>query len=473
MPLAAGTRLGPYEVVSLIGVGGMGEVYRARDARLNRDVAVKVLPDLFASDPDRLSRFKREAQILASLSHPHIAGIYGFEESSVVGAGFPGPREAAGSRLVHALVLELVPGSTLAERIAQGPIPLEDALPIARQIAEALETAHEHGIVHRDLKPANIKVSDEGQVKVLDFGLAKALEGDASSVDVSHSPTLTMGATRQGVILGTAAYMAPEQARGKAVDRRADIWAFGCVLYEMLTGRRAFEGEVVSDTLAAILRGEPDWTALPASTPGSIRRLLRRCLEKDRRERLQAIGDARIEVKDALSGAADTAATSVAAARSAADRLARPVAAAILGALVAGGAVWALKPSAPAAAPQVTRSLLTIQPFDRRPPATAGQTLPFLSRPDRTAIALAPDGRTWCSAPSMPTARDYSSDVSISWTPRRWQAPPAPTARSSRRTAHGWVSGRRVNSGRSRWLEMSRAPLPASLGPETHLESLA
>jgi serine/threonine-protein kinase len=239
----------------------MGEVYRARDTRLNRGVALKVLPALLAHDPDRLARFKREAQLLAALSHPGIASIHGVEEADGV----------------HALVLELVEGPTLAERIDQGPIPIEEALPIALQIAEALEAAHEIGIIHRDLKPANIKVTRDGVVKVLDFGLAKELDGDAtrSAVDVTQSPTLT-AATGLGVILGTAAYMAPEQARGKTADRRADIWAFGCVLYEMLTGRRAFEGESVTDTMAAILRGEPDWAALPPSTPRVIRPLPRK-----------------------------------------------------------------------------------------------------------------------------------------------------------------------------------------------------
>jgi serine/threonine protein kinase len=277
MPLAAGSRFGSFEVVSPLGAGGMGEVYQARDTRLNRSVALKVLLELTANDPEHVARFKREAQVLASLNHPNIASIYGFEEANSV----------------HALVLELVEGPTLADRIAQAPIPIDEALPIALQIAEALEAAHELGIVHRDLKPANIKVSNQDVVKVLDFGLAKAINPDLSRTDVSQSPTLTVASTRAGVILGTAAYMAPEQARGKAVDRRADVWAFGCVLFEMLTGSRAFEGEVISETIAAVLRGEPDWNALPPSTPPSIRRLLHRCLVKDPRERLPAIGDAR------------------------------------------------------------------------------------------------------------------------------------------------------------------------------------
>ena len=258
MSLAPGARLGSYEIVALIGAGGMGEVYRARDGKLTRDVALKILPPLFAHDPERLARFSREANLLATLNHPNIAAIYGFESSD------------------HspALVLEMVEGPTLADRIERGPIPLEDALPIARQIAEALEAAHAQGIVHRDLKPANIKVRDDGTVKVLDFGLAKAMAVDSSPGVVALSPTITSpAATAMGTIMGTAAYMSPEQARGRAVDKRSDIWAFGAVLYEMLTGRRAFDGEDVSDTLANILKREPDWSALPPDTPPAIERV--------------------------------------------------------------------------------------------------------------------------------------------------------------------------------------------------------
>jgi Tol biopolymer transport system component len=291
-----GRSIGPYQVVGKLGEGGMGEVYRARDAKLNRDVALKVLPDSLAGDPDRLARFRREAQVLASLNHPNIAHIHGFEDSGAT----------------HALVMELVEGPTLAERIAQGPIPLAEALPIARQIADALEAAHEQGIVHRDLKPANIKVRPDGTVKVLDFGLAKALDpATTSGADVMNSPTLTAHATQMGMILGTAAYMAPEQARGKPVDRRADIWAFGVVLYEMLTGQRAFDGDDVSITLASVLKEDVKWEALPADLPASVHRLLRRCLEKDPKRRLSAIGDARLEIEEALTapGASDRSAS--------------------------------------------------------------------------------------------------------------------------------------------------------------------
>jgi eukaryotic-like serine/threonine-protein kinase len=289
MTLQPGNRLGPYEIQSPLGAGGMGEVYRATDTRLKRDVALKLLPESFARDLDRLARFQREAEVLASLNHPNIAAIYGVEESN-------------GTR---ALVMELVEGPTLADRIAQGPIPLDETLAIAKQIAEAFEAAHERGIIHRDLKPANIKVRPDGTVKVLDFGLAKALEPMAARVDATASPTITSPAMMTGVgaLLGTAAYMSPEQARGKAVDKRSDIWAFGAVLFEMLTGRRAFGGAEVSDTLAAVSRDEPDWRLLPTDTPAAVRRLLRRCLRKDAKERLHDISDARIEMQDAQAEA--------------------------------------------------------------------------------------------------------------------------------------------------------------------------
>ncbi|MDQ2978596.1 MAG: serine/threonine-protein kinase, partial [Acidobacteriota bacterium] len=281
MPLSPGSRLGPYEIVAPLGAGGMGEVYRARDARLGREVAIKVLPEVFAADAERLARFRREAQVLASLNHPHIGAIYGLEESGGI----------------EALVLELVEGDTLAERIARNAIPVDDAMKIADEIAEALAAAHEKGIIHRDLKPANVKLTADGNVKVLDFGLAKLLIDDSSSIDATNSPTVT-AATQAGVVLGTAAYMSPEQARGKAVDKRADIWAFGTVLYETLTGRKAFAGETVSDTLAAILTKDPDWAALPAATPGSVRRVLKRCLNRDRNQRFHDITDARIELTE-------------------------------------------------------------------------------------------------------------------------------------------------------------------------------
>ncbi len=298
-----GRSIGPYQILAELGRGGMGEVYLARDTALNRNVALKVLPEAFVRDDERLARFKREAQILASLNHPNIAHVHGLEESS-------GPR---------ALVMELVEGDDLSDRIARGPIPLADALPIARQVADALEAAHERGIVHRDLKPANIKVKADGTVKVLDFGLAKALTQDSASKteDLANSPTVTTRATEQGVILGTAAYMAPEQARGRAVDKRADIWAFGVVLYEMLTGARAFDGRGFTDVLAAVLRNEIDWSRLPADTPPRLRQLLARCVDPDMKQRLRDIGEARIAIAAIERGDPGSAADPRAAASSA------------------------------------------------------------------------------------------------------------------------------------------------------------
>ena len=298
MALSPGSRLGSYEIVAPLGAGGMGEVYRARDTRLKRDVAIKVLPADVAGNPERLGRFEREAHVLASLNHPHIAAIYGIEEAG----GTP------------ALVMELVDGESLAEKIASGPVAIDEAITIARQTADALEFAHDRGIIHRDLKPANIVISRDGEVKVLDFGLAKAItgeSGESSSSDATHSPTLTSPATRAGVILGTAAYMAPEQARGKTVDRRADIWAFGVVLFEMLTGRRMYEGETVSDTIAAILTRAPQFDELPPATPPRVRRLLERCLDRDPKQRLRDIGEARIilDAPDAATPSPPPAAT--------------------------------------------------------------------------------------------------------------------------------------------------------------------
>jgi eukaryotic-like serine/threonine-protein kinase len=295
--LSLGTRLGAYEILSALGAGGMGEVYRATDTNLGRQVAIKVLPDAFAQDPERVARFEREAKTLASLNHPNIAQIYGLEKS----AG------------VQALVMELVEGPTLADRIASGPIPIDEALPIAKQIAEALEAAHEQGIIHRDLKPSNVKVRTDGTVKVLDFGLAKLAEPSAGAgtppSPLSFSPTITSPAmTGVGVLLGTAAYMSPEQARGRAADKRSDVWAFGCVLYEMLVGKRPFDGEDVTDVLVAVLGKDPaDLNALPADVPVAIRTLLRRCLEKDRRKRIGAISTARFVIDEA--GALGTAAS--------------------------------------------------------------------------------------------------------------------------------------------------------------------
>ena len=332
-----GSRIGAYDVLEVIGAGGMGIVYRARDLKLQRDVALKVLPDAVALDPDRIARFRREAPVLASLNHPNIAAIYGFDDSGDV----------------HALVLELVDGQTLAERIAHGPVPLDEALPIARQIAEALEAAHEQSIIHRDLKPANIKLRPDGTVKVLDFGLAKAMELPAVASQkaraASLSPTITSPAVMSGVgvLLGTAAYMSPEQAKGKVADKRSDIWAFGCVLYEMLSGQRTFGGEDVSDTLAHVLMKEPDWALLPADTPAPIRKLVARCLKKDRKLRLDSAAAARLEIDEALAGPPDLAAPPVSAAvtpRSLSRQAAMLAATTLIGAALVGYATWHLKP---------------------------------------------------------------------------------------------------------------------------------
>ena len=283
MPLTIGSQLGSHEITALLGKGGMGEVYRARDLKLKREVAIKILPEEFSRDADRVSRFQREAEALASLNHPNIAGIYDLAE-------------AEGTRF---LVLELVEGDTLADRIARGPIPVEEALGIAKQIAEALEAAHERGIIHRDLKPANIKLTADGKIKVLDFGLAKAMESAPANATVSNSPTLLSG-SMAGMIVGTAAYMSPEQAKGRQVDKRADIFAFGCVLYEMLTGRPTFDGEDVSEILAHVLTREPDWTRLPVKVPSRVGDLLRLCLEKNVKNRCSDATDVRLLIVQAL-----------------------------------------------------------------------------------------------------------------------------------------------------------------------------
>jgi serine/threonine protein kinase/Tol biopolymer transport system component len=362
MPLTIGARLGSYEIVALLGKGGMGEVYRARDLKLKREVAIKILPEEFSRDAGRANRFQREAEVLASLNHPNIAAIYDLEENN-------------GTRY---LVLELVEGETLAGRINRGPIPVEEALAIAKQICVALEAAHERGIIHRDLKPGNVRITPDGRVKLLDFGLAKAFEPDPGARDLSNAPTLSAEATNAGVILGTAAYMSPEQARARPVDTRTDIWAFGCVLYQMLTRRVPFAGETLSDTIAAILGAEPDWQVLPRDTPASIRWLLQRCLVKDSRERLRDIGDARIEIQAAL--AKSPAIFTPAADRSVyRERLPWTIAAVLFLALV--GAAIMLNFASKIPNPTVTRSTIPL-------PSGLELDLDFRAYP----LTLSPDG---------------------------------------------------------------------------------
>jgi Tol biopolymer transport system component len=366
MPLPAGTKLGTYEVVAPIGAGGMGEVYQAHDTKLGRDVAIKVLPEAFAHDPERLLRFQREAKMLAALNHSNIATIYGMEQSGAT----------------HCLVMELVPGETLAQRIKRdGAVPVEESLTIAKQIAEALEAAHEKGIIHRDLKPANVKLTPEGKVKVLDFGLAKAFAGDAATEDMGNSPTLSMAATMQGVILGTAAYMSPEQAKGKAVDKRTDIFAFGCVLYELLTGKPAFHGEDVGDILASVVKMEPAFDALPANISPSIRVLLQRCLRKDRRQRTPDAAILRIEIEDSLVAPATAEPAAAVIGTGVLGRRALLLAAGCLlaGSIFTGLAFWSLRPAPPLK--PVTRTVIAL-PADQR-----------LAVGDNPAIAISPDGR--------------------------------------------------------------------------------
>jgi serine/threonine-protein kinase len=378
MALSPGVRLGPYEVTAQIGVGGMGEVYRATDTNLRRAVAIKVLPESVSKDPDRLARFQREAEILATLNHPNVAQIYGLER-------------ADGQT---ALVMELVDGPTLADQIVRGAMPTDEALPIAKQIAEALEAAHEQGIIHRDLKPANIKIRSDGTVKVLDFGLAKATEPvSATSHSASRSPTITASSiTEAGVILGTAAYMSPEQARGRAVDKRADIWAFGCVLYEMLTGRAAFLGETLSDTIAGVLEREPDWHDLPASMPSRLQDLVRRCLHKDPKRRLRDIGDAMNEIAELLNPlSVGVEAAPLVRPSASSYRLAVLVsAAAVLGGVVTASLLWIMKPWALASPNRVVQFVAASDGIDALEPSGLDRDLAI--SPDGTRLVYVAGG---------------------------------------------------------------------------------
>ena len=373
MSLTPGTRLGAYEITAQIGEGGMGQVFRATDTKLKRQVAIKILPPSLAADHDRLARFQREAEVLASLNHPNIAAIYGLEE----GGG------------VSALVMELVEGDDLSQRIARGAIPIDEALPIAKQIAEALEAAHEQGIIHRDLKPANIKVREDGAVKVLDFGLAKALD-PAPTSDLSQSPTITTPAmTQAGLILGTAAYMSPEQAKGRLADKRSDVWAFGCVLYEMLTGRRAFDGEDVSDTLAAVLRAEPDWTGLMLADRPAIKTLIARCLQKDRRRRIAEMSTVLFVLDEPGAFPSASAPITAATPKAAFWKRALPftITAALAGAVV-GAAVWLAEPSGPHAV--VGRFVIALGEGEQ----FTGSTRRYLAiLPDGTTVAYLVNNR--------------------------------------------------------------------------------
>jgi serine/threonine protein kinase len=404
MTLSVGTKLGCYEIGPPLGAGGMGEVYRARDTRLNREVAIKVLPEALLTDRDRLARFQREAQVLASLNHPNIAVIYGLEQST---DGVTEPKH-------HALVMELVEGPTLADRISAGRIPLDASLSIAKQIADGLDAAHERGIIHRDLKPANVKVTPDGVVKLLDFGLAKVFEGETHDVDLSHSPTLVKG-TQAGLILGTAAYMSPEQARGIPVDKRSDIWSFGVVLFEMLTGKQLFDEETVSDTLAAVLRADIDWAALPAETPPNVRRLLQLCLERDRKKRLRDIGDARLQLEDTAPIPAMSR-PPVVVRRSSWTLLAGV---AVVAAMLTAGLSWLLRP----AAIDLPLRKLTI-------PATAefnsnSGARPLVISPDGSRLVYAQNNRLWVRSLDQLESRDLvgselspsSSGINPVWSP--------------------------------------------------------
>ena len=392
MSVNPGDKLGAYEILSQLGAGGMGKVYLARDTTLGREVAIKVLPEAFAKDAERLARFEREARLLASLNHPNIAILHGLEQSGDV----------------RFLVMELVPGETLAERIEQGAIPLEEALPLFIQIAEALAAAHEKGVIHRDLKPPNIKLTPDDNIKVLDFGLAKGALGTPTG-DSSESPTITHQGTSAGTILGTAGYMSPKQAGGKTVDKRTDIWAFGCCLYEALTGGHTFQGDTLSDTIASVLRQDPDWQALPETTPRSIRRLLARCLEKDPRRRFRDAWDVHVELEEAFAEPAVTPIEVVGARRSGT----MPWVAAFVFALLATAVgIWSWMSAGPAPAGAVTRSRLPTPP---------------LASPGWRMLAISPDGARLAFLADVNGTTQIFLRSWIDSMPNRWRGPKVPS----------------------------------------------
>jgi eukaryotic-like serine/threonine-protein kinase len=398
--MESGIQLGHYQILSPLGRGGMGEVWQARDTKLGRDVAIKTLPEQFARNEERLARFAREAKLLASLNHPGIAAIYGLEEHN-------------GTRF---LVLELVPGETLASRLERGAMTVGESLEIARQIAQALEAAHDKNVIHRDLKPANIKVTDENKVKVLDFGLAKVLDDVSTETGVSNSPTISLASTAQGMILGTTAYMSPEQAKGKEADRSSDLWAFGCVLYEMLTGRAVFEGENVHEILHGVLKVEPEWSRLPAETPVGIRSLLRRCLRKDSRLRLRDARDARLEIEEAQSAPPVDGQVTPKAARRRERLMGAALALVTLIAAVQSLRVWRPVPTAPSA-PEMRLEIST--------PATT----------DPVSLAISPDGQKIVFVATSEGRPHLWLGGSIPFRRGRWQERNTPLYHSGRRTA--------------------------------------
>ena len=457
--MTPGTQLGSYEILSPLGKGGMGEVWRARDTKLGREVAIKTLPEEFAKDGERLARFEREAKLLASLNHPNIAAIYGLEEHN-------------GTRF---LVLELVEGDTLAERLKRGAIPVEESLKLALQIAEALEAAHEKGVIHRDLKPANIKVTPDGRIKVLDFGLAKAFAGDGADVNLSQSPTLSMAATQQGVILGTAAYMSPEQARGQEVDKRADVWAFGVVLFEMLTGRGTFDGGTVSDVLAGVLAKEPQWHTLPLNLHPRIRLLLERCLEKESKDRYRDIADPRVDIQKVLADPGGVTVPPSADVPHTSRSTLLSVGTFAIVSLITALAVWNIRSPERAEVTHLSLTLSADQFLTGGSPQD--NTFVGLQRPSRRAIAFSPDGRYLVYAASRVKVHSSICGRWLKGKPDSFRTPTGEQDHSFRRTESGSASLLPARSRESRpradkynpFLTsfLRRSPRGARVGPKT------